>query len=129
MTSSQYDLIWEPVAVPSGGWLQVVAGSQPPAAAPERKPNAGAAVVTGTNHGTDVSPVTNAGRPVRLALWLLVRLVPLQKAIIQIDLDPQLLRGVSQLLNQFGIGKPGDIIRFLLFSAADSLGPLSKALE
>jgi hypothetical protein len=36
-------------------------------------------------------------------LWLIVRLVPLQKAIIQIDLYPQLLRGVSQLLNKFGI--------------------------
>jgi hypothetical protein len=75
---------------------------------------------------------------VRLALWLLVRLVPLQKAIIQIDLYPQLLRGVSQLLNQFGIGRPGNIIRFLLFAAVDiehlaqvpiRLGPLSKALE
>jgi hypothetical protein len=34
----QYDLIRKPVAGPSGGWLQVAAGSQPPAAAPERKP-------------------------------------------------------------------------------------------
>jgi hypothetical protein len=56
---------------------------------------------------------------VRLALWLLVRLVPLQKAIIQIDLNAQFLHRVGQLLNQFGIGKLGNIIRFLLFATVD----------
>ncbi len=43
----------------------------------------------------------------------------LRKPIVQIDLDPQLFRLVCQLLNQFGIGKPGNIVRFLLFAVID----------
>jgi hypothetical protein len=43
----------------------------------------------------------------------------LRKAIVQINFDPQLLRRVSQLLKKFGVGKLGNIIRFLLFATVD----------
>ena len=72
----------------------------------------GASRLASSGVTTALSAVTKRAT-VRLALWLLVRLVPLQKAIVQVDLHAQLISRIRQLRDKPGI-RQFSILRFIV---------------